>query len=289
MKPLNSGVYEICCLVNGKVYVGSTQNLKGRKWSHFYALKKNKHQNRHLQRAFNKYGEDAFLFSVLKFCPIGNLLKCEQYYIDKLAAFGRGFNQRPQAASNRGNKHSQKTKEKMSSVHKGCFHTEETKRRLREINIGKTHSDETRQKLSEINIGKTHSDETKKKMSDSHKGKVLSNEGKKKVSIAQRNRSRVQRSEAARRSWETRRKNGHGHFSVTMRRNMALAQIGKHHTEEAKKKVSVARMGMHFSDETKKKMSNVHKQLWQNSDYRNRMSEAIRCAWVVRKIKQYAA
>ena len=61
------GVYKITNTVDGKVYVGSTTIDFGWRWSnHKSALRKNKHCNIHLQRAWNKYGESAFTFEVLE-------------------------------------------------------------------------------------------------------------------------------------------------------------------------------------------------------------------------------
>ncbi|MFW6122530.1 MAG: GIY-YIG nuclease family protein [Petrotogales bacterium] len=50
-----SGIYNIICLPNQKVYIGSSNNIYRRYYLHLYELRKNKHTNIHLQRAFNKY------------------------------------------------------------------------------------------------------------------------------------------------------------------------------------------------------------------------------------------
>jgi len=60
------GVYKIINKVNGKIYIGSAKRFKQRAGEHLYSLKKNKHQNKHLQNSFNKYGEDVFLFEVIE-------------------------------------------------------------------------------------------------------------------------------------------------------------------------------------------------------------------------------
>lgn len=54
------GIYKIVNTVNGKSYVGQSQNIKKRIAEHFRLLRANKHNNPRLQHAFNKYGEDAF-------------------------------------------------------------------------------------------------------------------------------------------------------------------------------------------------------------------------------------
>jgi len=55
-----SGIYKIVNLVNDKIYIGSSINLKNREKDHFKDLKGNYHSNRYLQYAFNKYGENNF-------------------------------------------------------------------------------------------------------------------------------------------------------------------------------------------------------------------------------------
>ena len=56
--PKKSGIYQIRNLVNGKIYVGSSVNLETRKTPHYWELENNRHNNQHLQRAYNKYGLD---------------------------------------------------------------------------------------------------------------------------------------------------------------------------------------------------------------------------------------
>ena len=62
MEELKSGIYKITCLQNGRVYVGQAINIKDRWTSHMQCLNRNKHHNIHLQRAWNKYGEECFKF-----------------------------------------------------------------------------------------------------------------------------------------------------------------------------------------------------------------------------------
>ena len=46
----NCGVYQITNLVNKKVYTGSSENLKSRKYIHYNYLKNNKHENDYFKR-----------------------------------------------------------------------------------------------------------------------------------------------------------------------------------------------------------------------------------------------
>jgi len=80
-----SGVYKITNKVNGKIYIGSAKLFKVRANRHISSLKKNKHQNKHLQASFNKYGEGAFLFEVLEVVLGDKTARTtkEQEYIDE--------------------------------------------------------------------------------------------------------------------------------------------------------------------------------------------------------------
>jgi group I intron endonuclease len=59
------GIYKIINVINNKFYVGSAVDLKRRKTRHFSELRTGKHNNRHLQAAWVKYGEQAFVFVVV--------------------------------------------------------------------------------------------------------------------------------------------------------------------------------------------------------------------------------
>ena len=78
------GIYRIRNLINNKVYIGSTKNMKVRWAKHKALLRHNKHQNTHLQSAWNKYGEDAFVFEVIEECKTEDLISREQFFIDSL-------------------------------------------------------------------------------------------------------------------------------------------------------------------------------------------------------------
>jgi len=103
--PFTSGIYQIRCKRNGKVYVGSTVNLSQRWTRHVYSLRRGNHKNIHLQQAWNKYGKDSFEFSILELVPAAQLLVSEQKWIDQTRCTNRqvGFNIYP-IASSPGNK-----------------------------------------------------------------------------------------------------------------------------------------------------------------------------------------
>jgi group I intron endonuclease len=59
-------LYEIRNTVNEKRYIGCTQNWQDRKQEHIRTLSQNTHHNSYLQRAWNKYGSDKFIFSIIE-------------------------------------------------------------------------------------------------------------------------------------------------------------------------------------------------------------------------------
>ena len=59
-------IYQITNKINGKIYIGSTNNLSKRWNNHRSKLRNGKHENDYLQQAWNKYGEDAFEFSIVE-------------------------------------------------------------------------------------------------------------------------------------------------------------------------------------------------------------------------------
>ena len=75
-------IYAITNTLNGKRYVGSTKDFKRRIQQHLCLLRSNRHFNVHLQRAWNKYGEDVFRFDVVEMCVGKNLFHREQLWID---------------------------------------------------------------------------------------------------------------------------------------------------------------------------------------------------------------
>jgi len=63
------GIYKIINVINNKFYVGSAVNLKRRRARHFSEMRSGKHKNRHLQAAWAKYGEQAFVFVIVEALP----------------------------------------------------------------------------------------------------------------------------------------------------------------------------------------------------------------------------
>jgi len=80
---IKSVIYKITNIINDKKYIGSSVNYKARKQEHFRDLFLNKHHSIALQRAYNLYGCDNFIFEIIERVQYkNNLIKREQYFID---------------------------------------------------------------------------------------------------------------------------------------------------------------------------------------------------------------
>lgn len=209
--PSSSGIYQIRHVASGKVYVGSAISLSRRKIEHWRDLRRGDHGNAKLQRAWNKYGEDAFVFEVLEpVLLLEDLLTREQDWILELDVCRKGYNLAPTAGSLLGHKMSMETRQRMSQVKTGVRKspehvakvkealtgrkmTPEQCQRMREAKLGKKQGPrseewkakisaslqglkrtaEQRQHMSQVMTGKRHSPETRAKMSASHKARRL--------------------------------------------------------------------------------------------------------------------
>lgn len=103
--PRTPGIYQWRCIPTGKIYIGSTLNLRRRWNEHLKALRCKQHGNPHLQHAWDKYGENAFEFSILELVMFAEyLIEREQAWLDATRCYdpSMGFNICPTAGSSLG-------------------------------------------------------------------------------------------------------------------------------------------------------------------------------------------
>lgn len=147
------GVYKITNLINNKIYIGQSLDIKRRFNDH-----KNHTKNEHLKSALKKYGIDNFCFEPVFLIDnyLGtkeeqNILnEKEKEFINKFDSINpeKGYNKKEGGSNGR--------------------HTYETKRKIGAGNKGKVHSLE-----QNLNHSRPHniSEDGKNRMSEAHKGK----------------------------------------------------------------------------------------------------------------------
>lgn len=86
------GIYCIENLVNSKKYIGQSVNIHNRWNVHKAELRHNRHDNPHLQNAWNKYGENNFNFFILEQCDYTELDDKEIFYIRYYDTYNSGYN-----------------------------------------------------------------------------------------------------------------------------------------------------------------------------------------------------
>lgn len=163
-----SGIYSITNLNNGKIYIGSSVDVRSRFSQHKSGLRKSNHHNRYLQRAWDKYGEGCFEFKVIEVVEdVSVILEREQYWIDKYESYDSsiGYNISPTAGNTTGCMHTDESRKKISEAKKGFKHTDEFKKFIGECNSKRIITDETRSKLSESKKRDNLSEETLDKLS----------------------------------------------------------------------------------------------------------------------------
>jgi len=164
---LYCGIYGIFCLSNNKIYIGSTKNMNKRFNDHRYILNINKHKNKHLQNAWNKYGKNNFKFKIIeKYDKYdeNTILMSERKWINFYYPNIFNISLDPTQNPMLGRKHSEESKKKMGEINKGNHYA-----------LGKRHSlsKETRKRMSIAFKGRIFTEEHKRKISDGGKGKHL--------------------------------------------------------------------------------------------------------------------
>jgi group I intron endonuclease len=203
-------VYCITNTVTSEKYVGSSVNLYARTRAHRSTLRRGNHGNSHLQHSWNKYGEAAFIVTVLELCDRSVKIEREKFYVAQLDSLKSGFNMIPpgnegprRESSKKGTHLSEEQKLKISVTLTGRKANPEAIKRGAETrrknghapNKGKKFSTEWRQHLGEGKKGKLKPEgfgerikmrlmgikktpEHCQHLSESHKGKPSAHKGK---------------------------------------------------------------------------------------------------------------
>ena len=180
---MTSAIYAIVNNITNDMYVGSAVAVN-RRWSaHRNLLTKQCHYNLRLQRAYSKYGSNAFDWEIIQFVDNKTqLIAREQFWMN---FFVPKYNGRPIANSPLGTKASAETRAKMSVSAKKRGFTEEHKQNISKAKKGvSTISEEQKKRLSVLNTGKVYSAETRAKVSAASTGRYHTDEAKQKISVA---------------------------------------------------------------------------------------------------------
>ena len=168
-------IYKIRNVVNNKFYVGSTVDSRKRFWAHRKALRLGNHDCIHLQRAWDKYGEDCFKFEIIEqLNSKEELYPAEQKWLDE--HFGKDYCYNVAAhADSPMRDASPEIRAKLSAKAKE-WHEHNAHPRQ-----GMTHTPESIELMVANNkapkgenhyrYGKTVSEETRKKIGDTQRGK----------------------------------------------------------------------------------------------------------------------
>ena len=126
----------------GRFYIGSAVCFSKRKSLHIFNLKRGTHHSKHLQSAWNKYGEHNFIFEIIEHIIDKNtLIEREQIFLDKLSP---EYNNSKTAGSLLGHKLTPEQRKWRS----------ENLRGNKAAMYGKKHSPETKIKIGNANRGR---------------------------------------------------------------------------------------------------------------------------------------
>lgn len=175
-----SGIYMLTNKLTNDIYIGQSRNLANRLKNYFNLSYLKDKDNLVISRALIKYGLSNFSITILEYCEISDLVIREQYYFDIL---NPKYNTLKIAGSSLNHKHTEETKNKISTSLKGIYVKEksalygrtasyETKalmslKKLKENNplFGKTHKESTIELMRQKATARNHTEETRLKMS----------------------------------------------------------------------------------------------------------------------------
>jgi group I intron endonuclease len=157
---MGMGVYKIINVVNNKFYVGSAVNFSRRKSRHFSELRAGKHNNRMLQSAWNKYGEQSFVFVVVEEVADKTILlstenKWLKDHVGKEYCYNIGVDAMApmlgmsgESSPTWGYKHTKASLQKIGNASKARVQSEEEKAKRRQTMRGHAVPTEVRAKIS---------------------------------------------------------------------------------------------------------------------------------------------
>lgn len=283
-------LYEIFNAQTGARYIGMTVNIKQRFGKHRVALRGGSHHCRHLQAAWDKYGEEVFVFRVTDvYDTLEELRLAEQAALTAAVGGDLCYNH---SLGTYAPRHTAETraliKERVGKAlaegRGGKFiPTAETRQRMSESLKGNqnakghTRTEEHRQRLSEVNLGnqnflgKTHGDEARAKISAATKGLPSHRKGQQMPEEFGRNISAGLKEYYA--------ANPHPMqgrvMSEETKAKLSAAKKGRTYSAEHREKIRQARLGTKASDETRAKLSALRKGKIRSEDHAAAYNKAV--------------
>lgn len=265
---MNCGIYVIQNIVTGDCYFGQSISIKQKLNNHGLALLRNVNKHTRLQRAFNKYGCENFIFAVILYCEQAELTHYEQLCVD---IFQSTYNlSRECVNSVKGLKQSLEHRHKIAIAHLRENLYDVTRQRLSASQKGRIISEEHRHKISKTLSGRPSgrkgikfSAEARHNMSVAHKGKPSCRKGAHASEEARHNMSIAHRVE---------------NLSEIARHNIANGQRGRKVSDETRHKLSMMLRGHPVSKATRDKISIIlrarHARL--SDEHKRKISDSLR-------------
>lgn len=141
------GIYIIKNSNDGKVYIGQSVDVEYRICNHFSCLKHKRHDNEHMQRAFNKCPE-AFSWELLCTCDESELDEKEIMYIQQYNSTNPDVGYNKSYGGQLKHRATEETKRKMSETKKGVKFTKEHCAKIGAANRKRHLSDKTKAKIA---------------------------------------------------------------------------------------------------------------------------------------------
>lgn len=89
---MTCGVYQFENIITNQRYIGQSAEIEDRYKKHIRLLELGIHHSIKLQKAWDKYGRENFIHSILTECPPDELLEQEGYYVTKYNSHIDGYN-----------------------------------------------------------------------------------------------------------------------------------------------------------------------------------------------------
>ncbi len=185
------GIYKIENKINHKVYIGQSVDIYTRWYNHKHDLLNGVHYNSHLQKSWNKYGEENFNFSVIEKCSQDSLDTLEIKYISDYKSYDSDFGYNLSFGGSGGGVPTSETRQKLSAVNSGKnnpmygkHHSEDTKEKIRQKKIGNQNAMYGKSGKLSPSYGRKHTEEELEKIRNANKNKRMSEDAKAKIRAA---------------------------------------------------------------------------------------------------------